>query len=101
MTHEYPLFVYRYKSGGQVIHGVPCEYKTVADEEEHKAARAKGFHHIPAHADPSKDVDEAVEDAEGDLRPALRVEYEKLSGKKAFPGWSYGQLLNKIEGLKS
>lgn len=41
------------------------------------------------------------EPAPVDDRVALRVEYERVLGKRAFPGWSADQLREKIEEFRA
>ena len=92
---DYPKFLYRHHPDADLVDGIPCEIVQVLDADEEKAGKADGWHDNVADAAPKP---RAPKD-DADPRPALRAEYERLTGKKAFGGWSAEQLSEKIEAL--
>lgn len=92
---DYPKFLYRHHPAANLVDGIPCEILQVLDADEEKAGKADGWHDNVAAAAPEA----RKSSSDDDPRPALRAQYEALSGKKAFGGWSAEQLQSKIEAL--
>ena len=99
--NPYPRFMYRHHPAADWVDGVPCEILQVLDADEEKAAKTDGWHDNVADAAPKLKTKAEPKATDDDLRPTLRAQYEALSGKKAFGGWSAEQLQEKIAGLEA
>lgn len=87
---EWPAMLF--KANGDMLEwdGEMFDYLIVEDADEAKAALDKGW----SNGKPAKAKAKA-EDKEPDLH-ALRAEYKKVVGKKAFNGWDADTLKAKI-----